>query len=419
MVNQPILSQPTKRMTTLSFTAKKCPNAPGLENTCELPFGMLWTPFAGDGSCNGSSPEDNTSTLDLDSEAALCLHCLAYRNPFVKVLDWDNGVWQCNICGSKNVVKGQRKALAEAIENSESNGFDVRDQLYCKPIGRRCAFNPNLSENVAEKDMYSSVCYIFVIDLNIPTNQIVAMRDTIKRELKDKQSEKNSGMLGLIVFGKTVSVYKLGIRGIASAEVLKGDTDYFHYCQHASSYSSSKVSSRSSLSLVSLSDESSLDIFFQCLTAACGGDSSVDIAGNRTIGKKPTRSEILRKRREARERSKNLSPTQSHVDSHILPPRRTANYKEFRCTGAAIETAISLAKSSECMVGRVILFTSGMPSIGPGAIVDPFGPKCQTQRVDTFDLFESSKYFRELGLIGMHSGIGIDVLCSGKYLYER
>ena len=28
------------------FTASKCPPGPGLENSCELPFGLVWTPMA-------------------------------------------------------------------------------------------------------------------------------------------------------------------------------------------------------------------------------------------------------------------------------------------------------------------------------------------------------------------------------------
>ena len=408
-------------MTTLSFTAKQCPNAPGLENTCELPFGMLWTPFAED----SNTIEDNSH--DLDSEAALCLHCLAYRNPFVNVLDWDNGVWQCNLCGLKNVVKGQRKQLGDAIENSESNGFEIRDQLYRKPIKRQDTFSVQ-SEHIADNQSsihQTSVCYMFVIDLNIPTSQVIAVRDSIRDLLKEKKNDKSSDMLGLIVFDKNLSIYKLGLRGIASAEISKGDVQAFEYCRNTrisrtstasdASYSSTKLSPTPSLHLVKLSDESSLDIFFECLTAACGGDSSVDSDGNRTTRRKPTRSEVLRLRREARERNKQQSSSKPRNVSDELTHRKKESSKEFRCTGAAIETAIALTKSSECFTGRVVVFTSGMPSIGPGSMIDPYGPKCYTQRVDTFDLHDAARYFREVGVIGMENGIGIDVLCSGKH----
>ena len=87
----------------------------------------------------------------------------------------------------------------------------------------------------------------------------------------------------------------------------------------------------------------------------------------------------------------------------------------MRCTGMAMKVAVDLAISSGSKTGRIFLFTSGMPSVGPGAMVDPFGPKCHTQRVDTSALIDSADFFRTLGEVSAEAAIGVDVLCSGKF----
>ena len=64
------------------FTAGKCPPAPGLGASCELPFGFVWTPMAGiGGGCRLGAP----TVVDAPAlPPVICLRCLCYLNPYAE-----------------------------------------------------------------------------------------------------------------------------------------------------------------------------------------------------------------------------------------------------------------------------------------------------------------------------------------------
>ena len=441
---------------SIQFTSNVCPAGPGLEHTCDLPFGFLWTPFANDDN------DCHSSYRVLEKDAALCLHCMAYRNPYVKVVDVMNGIWICNLCGNRNVSPVEEgeggegegrchkrylsKALAKQQEcndggdHDDYDGFEISEEVYVKLLSSRN--KTQKGHSLASGAPKNSTSYVFVVDANIATEEVMhirnAIEDVLKTLVEDASPEVEDIKVGLVVFQKSVSVYQVGLRGIASADIIcadgdddDNDNDYNASNSEFPSFEGSSESqpecnesrdsvnhrdlfqTSNSIYFTSIVDDSNaIEDFLHVLTASCGGDSLVDSHGHRSVVKKLSRSEILRLRREARKKNGGNGAKFSNIEKAQVS--RTPAKNEFRCTGKAMEVALDLAMSAGCVSGRVILFNSGMVNVGPGSMVDPYGPKCYTQRVETSVLIESSDFFRELGSLGIENGIGIDVLCSGK-----
>mmetsp|Transcript_10954 Transcript_10954/g.16445 ORF Transcript_10954/g.16445 Transcript_10954/m.16445 type:complete len:1000 (+) Transcript_10954:41-3040(+) len=423
----------------LSFTSKYCPHAPGLKNSCELPFGLIWSPFQ---SCK--QPSDTTSRSrtnaggdeDNSTDAVLCLHCLAYMHSFVEIY-LSKGLWKCSFCGASNCAPQKvLESVLVASRNNINENITMVEEVFHETI----TLSKEALTSATETEV-KSPCYVFVIDNNIPADQVLAIRDGLKKILDeigegtencDGSFTRSDVRLGLIVFDETVSVYQLGVRGIASADVFSGHGHpYEGYDGRADDSATdgenattttvqnidgkngngasirtkpqrfNHISSSTSLYFASFCGGDSCETFLQSITASCAGDQSVDLGGS--SGPK-SRKDLLRQRREARKTNK--VKTAKTV-------KRQKRKMEMRCTGMAMKVAVDLAISSGSKTGRIFLFTSGMPSVGPGAMVDPFGPKCRTQRVDTSALIDSAEFFRTLGEVSAEAAIGVDVLCSG------
>jgi len=381
---------------------------------------------------------------------------MAYRNPFVKAVDVMNGVWICNLCGNRNVSpveeegggRCHKRYLNEVLakqqernDNHDDDGFEMSEEVYVKLLSSRK--KAQRGQSLASGAPKNSTSYVFVVDANIATEEVMhirnAIEDVLKTLVEDASPEVEDIKVGLVVFQKSVSVYQVGLRGIASADVIcAGDDDddndnndnnaansEFQSFDGSSDSQPECNESRDSVNhrdlfqtsnsiyFTSIVDDSNaIEEFLHVLTASCGGDSLVDSHGHRSVVKKLSRSEILRLRREARKKDGGNGAKFSNIEKAQVS--RTPARNEFRCTGKAMEVALDLAMSAGCVSGRVILFNSGMVNVGPGSMVDPYGPKCYTQRVETSVLIESSDFFRELGSMGIENGIGVDVLCSGK-----
>ena len=124
--------EPERRRSGAVFSSRQCPPASGgLEHSCQLPFGFLWTPFAGivlPASSSSSSAADpdvvaNTTTQDSSGDPdvavvvnhgtsgddddddslppVLCTTCLAYMNLYCDTRQGGK-IWICPFCQCEN-----------------------------------------------------------------------------------------------------------------------------------------------------------------------------------------------------------------------------------------------------------------------------------------------------------------------------
>ncbi len=147
----------------------------------------------------------------------MCIKCLSYFNMYCRIVE--NGTkWICPICDqvnaleptmSKNmqmmkseVVEYHQKAATTNTENSNDNSYH-----HCKNVT------------------------ILVIDGNLPPNEIRSILSNLSSRFsaKDDKNSKNprgtndddqeKQMIGLIIYTSIISIYQIGVQGIASADI--------------------------------------------------------------------------------------------------------------------------------------------------------------------------------------------------------
>lgn len=391
------------------FSSSKAPPGPGIENCCELPLGFIWTPL---------SPTDNISVInsnDATLPPVLCLTCLSYLNLYA-TFDAETGEWICPLCEAKNIAPSEAFATPESPLSSVlvSPALEFRQQIT--------------SMNSVENEM--DICnVILVMDKNLSCNEAQGVGSAIQSILSDMADKPCRIHLGLIVFGRDVSIYQLGIYGMASADC---------FSSHAG-LTEEHLNDRSYFTAVK-KDKDDLDNLMRCLAAVYGVFSVLETDENEGVGN-PTapasRMERLRQRKEARLRRQQLSMDSSggtgdgwsNGDSEYMPESPWTTVKEktksapaARCTGEAIQCAIDMATagtSNEARTSRILLFTNGCPNYGDGSVVsrEPHtasgNAKMAPDAIDSHTLARSVQYFDIIARSASEAGVGIDVLCSG------
>jgi len=389
------------------FSSSKVPPGPGIENTCELPIGFIWTPL---------SPNNNMTTIQTNGETllpVLCLTCLAYCNLFA-TFDLATGVWICPLCEAKNVAPTESFSL---------NG-PLSPVLVSPALEFRQSFPNSCSHDL-------DVCnVVFVLDANLPCNEAQAVGSvarSILAEIADAPCQIN---LGLIVFGKDVSIYQLGVYGMASADVFANHTGL----------TEDHLNDRSYLMTVEKGD-TDLDSLLRCISAVYGVAVSTENDENDNSGNSPapvSRMDQLRQRKEERLRRQQASSSggggaSSAEETHFslakspwtMAKEKAKAATPRRCTGEAVQCAIDLAtagSSNEARTSRILLFTNGCPNFGDGTVVSSDvavtsatnDSKSAPDAVDPPSLARAVQYFDIIARSASEAGVGIDVLCSGS-----
>jgi hypothetical protein len=392
------------------FSSSKAPPGPGPENSCELPLGFIWTPL---------SPTNNLSVIPSDDPAALppvlCLACLSYLNMYAN-FDLATGVWICPLCEFKNIAPKEAFATDGALAAVlVSPGLEFRQSIV--PV--EGPENPDIGMGGSDMDICNIV---LVMDKNLSCIEAQAVGSAIQSMLADMADNPCRINLGLIVFGQTVSIYQLGIYGMASADV---------FATH-SGLTEDHLNDRSYLLTVEKGD-SELHNLIRCLSAVYSFDVSENLEnesdGNSVIPM--TRMDLLRQRKEARIRRQQSSSSSSGGEGgYALAKSPWAVAKEeaksapaVRCTGEAIQCAIDLAtagSANAARTSRILLFTNGCPNYGDGSVVssDPAstGPgksRVAMNVVDPHTLARAVQYFDIIARSASEAGVGIDVMCVG------
>lgn len=406
---------PRRRPDGALFTSTCVPPSPGLAGSCQLPFGCVISSLAPlrqqqqqqqaqhaqhpPTACQ--MPVSCAPDYANESSMAICLSCLSYLNPYCPY-DVGTGRWTCSICGY------------------EDNATDPTIFDTSSP-GRGIAVVPNAVEYVQRaagaRDRPGRCCYVFVLDGNIPPAEIRSALRTIRSLFEGHDGAHSSNKhatVGLIVYGKTVSIYQLGLSaGMASADI-------YSVPQSATvadgafeqAMEQDDIGGRSYLESVS---SGGLDALERCSDAFFDFDADVEEGGAgasvlastaaaplSNSGAPSSRREFLKKRREERlrrealaakgglavqgQQSSTSTSVPKRVTSRQMRRKRRLDRERRRCTGTAVQLAINLILAADDNVDstssgestlskqntcRIILFTNGCPNHGPGSVVSP------------------------------------------------
>ena len=443
------------------FTSTSVPPSPGLAGSCQLPFGCILSAFADVSGGDESNGMQNASLLKtanpIDGDRTtmnICLNCLAHLNPYCQYDASSGHRWTCSICGYEDNVVSDPAIFAD---NSVSSPL----------VSNIVEYVQRASGADADADV-GGCSYVFVVDSHLPSAEVRCILRTVRSAFEKKKNAANSqhehDTIGLIIFGKTVSVYQLGLRaGLASADVYPASSLVDN--------SDSICEGRSYVASLSSGGVDAFDRLDRCLDAHFDLTPDVDIDGtSSTPALAPmSRREMLRQKREERVRREaraagtgkrsGASATASaagagkHFSARQARRKRRSEREKRRCTGAAVNLAISLISASSeeltsCKTGRILVLTNGCPNFGSGSVVSPIAPSPMNdgnqrnaryssgvvavpaspgrkgsprrQRrsvgdiVDPAALAEASAYCELLGKDAFEAGIGIDVFCSGS-----
>lgn len=397
------------------FTASKCPPGPGLSYTCELPFGFIWTPM---------SPSSSVALVSSAVPPVMCLTCLSYINLY-SIVDESTGIWTCSLCGEQNVAPdGVFDAQGDANQSLA---------LVAPVFEYRQRVNTSVDSS---SDGGKSRSYVLVLDGNLSCDEVKAVVTSMQRLLLEEAARGTHVELALVVFDEMVSIYQLGITGMASADVyppLPEDTEE----QDGEALIQRRLRMENRSYFVQVRSEDDLATLWLCVSAVYGvqvQQTQVCRDGQGSAGNEPlSRKEILRLRREARLR-KEMSG--SSLKQEAVAEASTAaespwvskdNGPPLRCTGEAAQCAVDLAifgPLREPHSSRILLFTNGCPNVGVGSIVNRalsddgvqqngHGVRPSPHSVDSDQMARSVQYFQVTGKYATDNGIGVDVFCTG------
>ncbi|GKY95193.1 COPII-coated vesicle budding, variant 3 [Mayamaea pseudoterrestris] len=377
------------------FSASKTPPGPGLEQSCELPFGFLWTPF------NPLSDDNDWSVYQCNGTAlppVMCLTCCAYLNIYAE-LKVDENVWICPLCQGRNVTTPEmlRSPMTQVP------GIEYRQTL-------------------AESDERDSLTILLVMDQNLPRLDAHAIGTAVQQVLGTSSTNHTTSLqLGVITFGKMLHIYQIGnaSQGLVSADVFAKHEQITDAHLSRQNY------------LVSLDHDHEFDCLWRTLFAAYGvsapdetqSDESVPVARlSRLEQLKQNKEERIRKELgETTQANRHQSPwTSSPATDKPTKKRGTRN------VGEAMQAAIELATADPdkpARTARIFLFTNGCPNYGDGSVVDvdsftaesasAFQIQNKIDVVNPAKLAQAIDYFSLVGKASSEAGVAVDVFCSG------
>lgn len=370
----------------------------------------------------------------------ICVTCLAYMNLYCKVDD-KSGRWTCALCQSENVT------TVETVVNHGRNllvspRIEFRQALTIPIIATEKNADVTPSSSSREQPKLQSTIVV-VLDQNLPSQEAQAVGNMMKSllEKETKENHRQINNLGLIIFGKSVSIYQLGI---SSSGMAVADTFRSH-----EGFTVDRLKERSYLG-------TSVETLLTCISAQFGisAKHATGSDGKETHAEPiKSRMEILKERKQARlqkeeQRQKSADANDVlHDDSSssgVLPrspwtvarERSATSKPPFRCTGEAIQCAIDLASMADLSSSsaesssrvaraasrndRILLFTNGCPNLGNGSVVDindgdiGKGGVAAYSTVDPGKLARASEYYDLIAKAAAESGIGMDVFCTGS-----
>ncbi|CAL5413432.1 unnamed protein product [Camellia sinensis] len=356
----------------------------------------------------------------LPYDPLICNLCGAVLNPYARV-DYQSRIWVCPFCYRKNSFPRSYSGIGEnnlpaelfptystveyqlgkKVSNSSSNLNNLNSNWAHKVSNPSSNLNlnsnwghgsslssPSLSPAVSSASLVSSFsssslsgldsrgvgpAFVFVVDVCTPEEELRVLKNELL--LVVSQLPENA-LVGLVTFDSMVSVHDLGFAECLRVVVLHGERE---------------LSSDQTKKLLGIHHPK------QQLGKALA---------NQKQGFLLPVSEC--------EFNITTSIEDIHTSSQVIP-----GHRRQRSTGAAISAAVGLLEGCSINTGsRILVFTSGPGTVGPGMIVNSdFGHSIRTHRDlnsgHAANYRKSSRFYKQLSQRLMNSSIVLDLFaCS-------
>lgn len=194
-------TMPVGESSCVLFSAHKVLKKKKQANVPSLGFGALVSP----------GKEVSPSLQIIQRDPHRCHNCGAFANIYCKIL-LGSGQWQCVICRNLNGSEGEYVAPSkEELRNFPELSSPVVDYVQT---------GNNRSSYVPVSDSRMSAPIILVIDECLDEPHLQHLQSSLHAFV---ESIPPTARIGIILYGRTVSVYDFSEDSIASSDVLAGD----------------------------------------------------------------------------------------------------------------------------------------------------------------------------------------------------
>eukprot|EP01128_Nolandella_sp_AFSM9_P000390 TRINITY_DN10551_c0_g1_i1.p1 TRINITY_DN10551_c0_g1~~TRINITY_DN10551_c0_g1_i1.p1 ORF type:complete len:768 (-),score=147.06 TRINITY_DN10551_c0_g1_i1:41-2314(-) len=287
-----------------------------------------------------------------------CSKCEGVLNPYSKV-DINSKVWQCTICGTRNSMPQNYAGISET-------------NLPAELMSQCTSIEYNLNKNAAVPPVF-----LFVVDTAIRhADELKAMKTTLLQSL---ETIPRNCFVGLITYGKHVSVHELSFPLFPKAVCFSGEKD------------------------VTPAQVQAMLGVGRATSGPSAPPTTLD-ANNRFI-------------RPLEEIETTLTNIIEDISKDPFPEIK--GERASRGTGVAISVALSLMQYTfSGQPGRVIVISGGPPTVGPGKVVstklsEPIRSHHHLNKEQAPHIAPASKYYSSLASRAIHQGHAVDLIsCS-------
>lgn len=275
----------------------------------------------------------------------------------------------------------------------------------------RNAFPPHYAAHITESNLpaeliqqYSTVeyelqgteagppCFLFVVDTTVDKDELEQLKDSLEQSLSLVPDD---ALVGLITFGKMVQVHELSFEACPKSVVFRGSRAY------------DPAQVREMLGIRGTPPAGPA-----AAAAAGAGVAAAGAAGATAAGLAKGSERFLRP---AADCSMQMSTIIEGMS--VDPWTRKDDERPSRCTGSAIATAVSILSGSLGYRGaRLMLFTGGPGTTGPGQVVDA-SLRCSMRSHDDISKGKddakfvegATEFFTELATTCVSNGHVVDI----------
>ncbi|XP_044499496.1 protein transport protein SEC23 [Mangifera indica] len=313
----------------------------------------------------------------LPYDPLICSKCGAVLNPYARV-DYTSRIWSCPFCYGKNPFPRTYSSItetnlpAELFPTYSSVEYATNDHAITNTLGSAMSFLSVSSAGVSGVGV--GPAFVFVVDGCMEKDEIKAVKHELLRVIE--QLPENA-LVGLVVFDSMVMVHDLGFNECSRVVILHGEREL----------SSEKIQQLLGISRLK----------------------------QQQLGKTPViqNQSFLRPVSEC---EFNISTAIEEIHSLVQPK---PGHRPQRCTGAAISAALGLLEGCLVNIGsRIMVFTSGPATLGPGIVVDTDLSKTIRNHVDLMNghasyYRKSSAFYKRLSERLSKSSVVLDLFaCS-------
>ncbi|CAL8269540.1 protein transport protein Sec23B [Gadus morhua] len=292
-------------------------------------------------------------------EPVMCgrANCKAVLNPLCQV-DFRAKIWACNFCFQRNPFPPSYAGISDVNQPAE--------------------LMPQFStiEYVVQRGPVAPLIFLYVVDTCLEEEDLQALRESLQMSLSLLPP---NALVGLITFGRMVQVHELSCEGIAKSYVFRGTKEL----------SSKQIQEMLGLMKPAVSGQQGRPAAPQDPSATCRFLQPVHRV------------------------DMNLTDLLGELQRDPWPVPQ--GKRPLRSTGVALSVAVGLLEGAFPNTGaRVMLFTGGPPTQGPGMVVGdelktPIRSWHDIQKDNARHLKKSSKYYDTLANRTAVNGHSIDI----------